>query len=159
MSVSLRSLKKIAELKRRLTIQAEMEYAEACRMLEEAKQSLEIAREAAQEIRQEMFALCQHGETAYKLVEWQRYLAWQESRIQMQERLLHEFRVRRDQKLSQLKSCYMEERKWERHWEQRQEERKKERQQREQKALDEIAVIRFHQARRGGDSAGIAKFL
>lgn len=139
-NVRLESLRKITELKNRLTQQANWRYSESMRDLEQEQQKLQAMLQAQDRAMADLHTLTVEGATATELHSWMQYMLTQRSLIESQNHLIEEKKTACTEKRDEMTDCYLEEQKWVKLKGRRVEEHRAILNKLGQEALDEIAV-------------------
>ena len=148
MTIRLTSLKKITELKNRMTQQASVEYAESLRNLEEAQGKLQCMMQTHDDLINDLHELTGRGVTSQELHAWMQFMLTQRSAITKQHMLIANKTEECTAKRDDLTSAFLDEQKWLRLQDRRQLEHRAHVNKLAQEALDEIAVT-GHQRVRG----------
>jgi flagellar protein FliJ len=143
MSMTLKSVKKITELKQHLLTQAEAEYAELKQKEAEALEMLEQMYQERERCRKLIDECWQETAPVSRILEWEPYLNRLTEQIKTQEAKTHALSLEKQKKFEVLKSYHMEERKWESYLEKRQKEQSLAMRILEQKVLDDLAITNY----------------
>jgi flagellar export protein FliJ len=147
MTMKLQSLKKITELKSRLTQQATSTYTESLRHLEQEQARLRELESAHQGSIGEFHDLTSRSVSAQELHSWMLFLRSQREQIEQQCRTIEDREKDCSEKLERLTETYRDERKWTRLQDRRLFEHRMLQGKAEQAVLDEAAVTGRHQPR------------
>ncbi|GIM47802.1 hypothetical protein DNHGIG_33510 [Collibacillus ludicampi] len=143
MSMTLKSVKKITELKQRLLTQVEAEYAELKQQEAEALAMLEQMCQERERCRKLIDECWKETAPVSRILEWESYLNRLAEQIQTQEAKVYALSLEKQKKFETLKSYHMEERKWECYLEKRQEEQTVAMRLLEQKVMDDLALTNY----------------
>ena len=148
MTIRLTSLKKITELKNRMTQQASVEYAESLRNLEAEQDKLQHLMQTHDDLINDLHDLTNRGVPSQELHAWMQFMLTQRSAIAKQHLLIENKTEECTAKREDLTSTFLDEQKWLRLQDRRQLEHRAHVNKLAQEALDEIAVT-GHQRVRG----------
>lgn len=146
MTIRLTSLRKISDLKSRLTQQANWQYAESLRDLEAEEGKLQQLQDAYRTAVHELHNRAGQSVSAQELHAWTEYMRLQQLQIEQQQLAIRKQEKVCEGKNTVLQEHYLDEQKWVRLQERRQSEHRALLEKHTQEALDELAVLR-HQAR------------
>ncbi|MGB8955268.1 MAG: flagellar export protein FliJ [Tumebacillaceae bacterium] len=148
MTIRLTSLKKITELKNRMTQQVSVEYAESLRNLEAEQDKLQRLMQTHDDLIHDLHDLTGRGVPSQELHAWMQFMLTQRSAIAKQHMLIANKTEECTAKRDDLTSTFLDEQKWLRLQDRRQLEHRAHVNKLAQEALDEIAVT-GHQRVRG----------
>jgi flagellar protein FliJ len=147
MTLKLKSLQKITELKNRLTQQATWTYTDSLRNLEEEQSRLRELEAAHEGSIGEFHELTSHSVSAQELHGWMLFLRSQRELIDQQCHTIEDREKDCSEKRERLTETFRDERKWTRLQDRRQVEYRLLQDKAEQAVLDEASVTGRHQIR------------
>jgi flagellar export protein FliJ len=144
MTMRLSSLRKITDIKGRMTQQATLQYTESLRELEVEKERLREIEEKYEGAVREFFQLTRQSVSAQDLHDWMLFFKSQRAQIEQQHKAVQKQEQVCQQHLDALHERYMDEKKWSRLFERRSLEQQQLLEKLSQNALEEIAVTGRH---------------
>jgi len=143
MTIRLKSLQQITDLKNKLTQQASVAYTESLRLLEDEQTRLRTLLHAQDQAIADLHERTQEGVQSQELYDWTLYMLSQREQIERQLQVIERKHEECTGKRVVLTDRFLDEKKWLKLQERRQWEHNSRIEKRAQEALDEMAVMGY----------------